>query len=217
MRLREVYDILKNTELKQIIIGENEDQIISLMNLGLIEVYGKFSILQEELIINIVPGQTRYRLPDNAQKVLQVYYRDTNKRPLLGDDQFTEVPVNDINCDESVFTPQPYVLHIPNPEVGRIYSVIYIATPPYINKGNIDTVDLIFPPQFLAPFTNYVAYRAYKSMNGSEQSEISTHWKAYIASCNDVYKNGLVQNTLTTNMKAFERGFPTNNTSMHER
>ena len=80
MRLREVYDILKNTELKQIVVGESEDQIISLMNLGLIEIYGKFAILQEEQIINITPGQTRYRLQGNSQKVLQVYYRNLSKK-----------------------------------------------------------------------------------------------------------------------------------------
>ena len=84
MRLREVYDILKNTELKQIVVGESEDQIIALMNLGLIEIYGKFAILQEEQIIDIVHGQTRYRLHDNSQKVLQAYWRDIKKHPTLG-------------------------------------------------------------------------------------------------------------------------------------
>jgi hypothetical protein len=207
MRLREVYDILKNTELKQIVVGESEDKIIALMNLGLIEIYGKFSILQEEQIINVIAGQTRYRLQDNSQKVLQVYYRNIKKNPLMGEDAFTEVSINDINSDESVFTPQPYVLHIPNPTDGRVYSVIQIVTPPYITKANIDTVDFIFPPQFLDPFANYVAYRAYKSMNGDEKTEIGSHWRAYMASCNEVYKKGLVNYSLLTNTKLTERGF----------
>jgi len=207
MRLRDVYDILKNTELKQIVVGEDENQIIALMNLGLIEIYGKFSILQEEQLIQVTAGRTRYRLQDNSQKVLQVYYRDINKNPPLGNDEFIEIPLNDINCDESVFTPQPYVLHIPNPDEGRVYSVMQVVTPPFITKSNIDTVDLIFPPQFLDPFVNYVAYRAYKSMNGDEKTEIGSHWRAYMSSCNEVYKKGLVQYTMMTNTKTTDRGF----------
>ena len=207
MRLRDVYDILKNTELKQIVVGEDENQIIALMNLGLIEIYGKFSILQEEQLIQVTAGKTRYRLQDNSQKVLQVFYRDMNKNPPLGNDEFTEIPLNDINCDESVFTPQPYILHIPNPDEGRVYSVVQIVTPPFLTKDNIDTVDLIFPPQFLDPFVNYVAYRAYKSMNGDEKTEIGSHWRAYMSSCNEVYKKGLVQYTMMTNTKTTDRGF----------
>ena len=207
MRLKDVYDILKNTELKQIIVGEDESQIIALMNLGLIEIYGKFSILQEEQLIRVSTGITRYRLQDNSQKVLQVYYRDTQNHPMLGNDEFQEIPLNDINSDESVFTPQPYVLHIPNPTAGRVYSVVQVVTPPFITKDNIETVDLIFPPQFLDPLVNYIAYRAYKSMNGDEQTEIGTHWRAYAASCNEVYKKGLVQYTMMTNTKTTDRGF----------
>jgi len=207
MRLREVYDILKNTELKQISLGEDEDQIIALMNLALIEIYGRFAILQEEQLITVVPGQTRYRLQDNSQKVLQVYFRNIKIEPLTGEDQFYEVPINDINNPESVFLPQPYVLHIPNPVDGRVYSVMQIVTPPYITKENIDTVDLIFPPQFLEAFVSYVAYRAYKSINGDERTEIGTHWRMYQTACNEVYKKGLVQESLLTNLKLEQRGF----------
>jgi len=207
MRLREVYDILKNTELKQIVVGENEEQIISLMNLGLIEIYAKFSILQEEQTITIEEGRTRYRLQENSQKVLQAYYRDISRNPLNGRDGMTEIPMNDTNCDESIFTPQPYLLHIPNPIKGRVYSIIQVVTPPYLTKENIDKVDLIFPPQFLDSLMNYIAYRAYKSMNGDEQTEIGSHWRAYIASCKEVYKKGLVQYSMLTNTKLTERGY----------
>jgi len=207
MRLREIYDILKNTELKQIIVGEDEDKIISLMNLALIEVYGKFSILQEEQVITIIPGKTRYILQENSQKVLQAYWRDINKEPLNGHDQWYDAPINDINNDDSVFTPQPYILHIPNPVGGRVYSIMQIVSPPYITKENIDTMDFIFPPQFLEPFVNYAAYRAYKSMNGDEQSEIGSHYRAYMNSCKEVYKKGLVQYSILTNTKTKDMGF----------
>ena len=207
MRVKELYDILKNTELKQIVVGESEEQVIGFMNLALIEVYGKFSILQEEQLIDIEENVTRYRLQDNSQKVLQVYMRDPLVKLDKGDDRFREVGINDINDCESVFTPQPYVLHIPNPEKGRIYSVMQIVTPPYITKKNIDTVDFIIPPQYLSAILNYAAYRAYKSMNGDEQTEIGSHFRAYMSSCNEILKTGMNNYSILTNMKSKQGGF----------
>ncbi len=207
MRVKELYNILKNTELKQIVVGEDEGQVLGFMNLALIEVYGKFAILQEEQVIAVTDGITRYRLQDNSQKVLQVYMRDTIKEPMLGNDAFQEVGINDINDDESVFTPQPYVLHIPNPVAGRIYSVMQIVTPPYITKENIDTVDFIIPPQYLSAILNYAAYRAYKSMNGDEQSEIGSHYRAYMQSCSELLKNGMMNYSILTNMKLDQGGW----------
>ena len=207
MRIQELFDILKNTELKQIVVGEDDAQVMGFMNLALIEVYAKFAILQEEQLITAVANKTRYRLQDNSQKVLQVYMRDTSKNHLPGYDKFTEVGINDINDNESVFTPQPYVLHIPNPSDSRFYSVIQIVTPPYITKGNISTMDFIIPPQYLSSILNYAAYRAYKSMNGDENSEIGSHYRAYINSCKEVLKNGLHNYSILTNMKLSDRGF----------
>ncbi len=208
MRLSEIFNILQNTELRQIALGEDDERVITVMNLALIEVYGKFNILQEEQLITIVPGQTRYRLQDNSQRVIQVYFRNIKKNPMTGSDMFSEVPLNDINCAESVFTSQPYLLHIPNPEDGREYSVIQTVVPPYITKENIDTVDLIVPPQFLEPILSYAAYRAYKTMNGDETSEIGSHYRAYMNACTEAFKKGMINYTIATNSKAVHRGFP---------
>jgi len=207
MRLKEIFDILRCTELKQIIIGEDEDQIISLMNLGLIEIYGKFNILQEDQTIYIKEGVTRYNLVDNSQKVLQVFCRNVHDDPLRGEDKFEEIPLNDINDDRSVYTTQPFLLHVPNPDKGMVYSVIQVVTPPYITKENIETLDINFPPQFLDPLVNYIAFRAYKSMNGDERTEIGSHWRAYMMSCDEVYRKGLAQYSVLTNIKLNDRGF----------
>ena len=217
MRLRELFDILKHTELKQIVVGEDDNKVIGLLNLALIEVYGRFNILTEEQTIKIDVGRTRYRLQDNSQRVIQVLMRDTKNHPYLGHDAFREVPLNDINSDESVFTPQPYVLHVPNPEKGRVYSIMQTVVPPYISMSNLDKVDLIIPPQFVEPIVNYAAYRAYKSMNGDEQTEIGSHYRAYINSCKETYKKGMVNYTMLTNMKGPESGFPSATKSEYER
>jgi len=207
MRLKEVYNILKDTELKQIVLGEDENSVIGFLNLALIEVYGKFAILQEEQVLTMKENKTRYRLRDDSQKVLQAYMRDLSKNPLNGDDAFIEIGINDINDDESIFTPQPYVIHVPNPAVGRVYSILQIITPPYITKENIDSIDFIIPPQYLSAILSYAAYRAYKSMNGDERTEISSHYRAYNEACKEVLRQGLANYSITTNTKMIKRGF----------
>ena len=207
MRLRQIFDILKNTELKQIVEGEDDNKIVAFMNLAIVEVYSKFNILQEEQIIYIVADQTRYKLQDNALKILQAYYRNTTQDPLLGNDAFTEVPVNDINCDESIFTPQPNTLHIPNPIEGRVYSLVIVVEPPWITLDNIDTLDFFIPQQYLEPILAFAAYRAYKSMNGDMNTEIGSHLQNYMRACTEVYKKGMATTPLMTNTKLTERGY----------
>ncbi len=202
MRLLQIVELLKHTELKQIIIGEDDPQILSLLNLALIDVYARLELLQEEQLITMVANKTRYRLQDNSQKVLQVYGFFYDQQ-----DEAEEMAINDINNDTSVFTPQPYVLHVPNPYDGKTLSVMQVVTPPFVTAGNIDTLDFIVPPQLLEPISNYIGYRAYKSMNGDEKSEQGAHHRRYLASIEDVRRMGLVHYSIMTNLKLVNRGF----------
>ncbi len=202
MRLQEIIYILKTTELKQIIVGEDDDFIISILNMALIEIYSKLDILQEEQIIKLIDENTMYRLQDNSQRVIQVF------RGRYSDGSFAEIGLNDNLDFESVYTPQPYVLHVPKPTTGEFISVIQTVTPPYITKDNIDTVDFIIPPQLAEPIVNYCGYRAYVSMNGDQNTENSSHYLRYKQSMTGVMKFGLTQFSLLTNIKQIQRGFP---------
>ena len=204
MRLNEILDIIKNTELKQIIVGEDDPQIFSLFNLALIDVYGRFDILQEEQLITMHSGQTRYRLVENTQRLLRVIGKWK-----LDLDYPEELPINDINDQRSVFTPQPYILHVPNPIDNELLSCLISVTPPYITKQNIDMIDLIVPPQLLECITSYMGYRAYLSVNGDNQYEHASLYSRYQRACNDVRLRGLTHFSIMTNEKALHRGFPT--------
>ena len=202
MRLNEIINILKTTELKQIVVGEDDEFVLSLLNMAMIEIYAKLDILQEEQIIKLQDDITRYRLQDNSQRVIQVH------RGRYYDDVMEEIGINDINDNESVFTPQPYVMHVPKPATGEFLSVTQTVIPPFITKDNVSTVDIIVPPQLLECIVNYCGYRAYISMNGDQQTESSSHYNRYMRSIQEVRKNGLTQQSMLTNVKQVERGFP---------
>ena len=197
MRLEEILTIAKDTDLKQIIVGEQPDQVMSLLNLALIDVYGRFDLIQEEQIIKLENDKTRYPLLAESQRVLSIY-----------DDDGELVPVNDNNDTDSVFMPTPFLLHVTEPETGKTLSLIHSITPPFITSSNISTVDFIVPPALLEPIVAYMAYRAYLSMNGDAQTENVSQYKRYDRAVNDVYKRGLVGQHVITNLKGKDRGFP---------
>ena len=76
MRLSEIVEIAMNSDLKQIVVGEDKKQVISLLNLALIEVYGRFDLIQEEQLLHMEPGRTRYLLQDNMQRIIAAYDQD---------------------------------------------------------------------------------------------------------------------------------------------
>jgi len=207
MRLREILHIAKTTELKQIVVGEDEDYVLSLLNLALIEVYGKLNLIQEEQIIPINPGQTRYLLQDNTLRILQAFDQDGN-----------ELPINDPNDPRSIFHPTPYELHVTEPNVVTAgespynkpltnISLIISTTPPYIAKDSIDLVDLVVPPWLLEPILAYMAYRAFLSMNGDQNGESASQFQRYMATMNAVVQSGYLNLGVTTNLKLNEKGF----------
>jgi hypothetical protein len=202
MRLRRIVDLAKATELKQIVIGEDDKQIIDLLNLALIDVYSQFDILEEEIEITLQAGKTRYTLPDNCMRVTAVF------RVLEGEEYPTSIPLNDIQNENSVFTPQPFVLHVPTPKQGEKISVIYLTEPPEVTLSNIDTLDFMVPSQLLEPILSYMSYVAYKSMNGDQNTENASRYMIYQRSCSNVRHRGLLNYSMVTNMKAVQRGFP---------
>ena len=197
MRLKEIITIAKNTDLKQIVVGEQDDQIMSLLNLALIDIYGRFNLIQEEQLIVLVADKTRYQLLAESQRVLSIYNGD-------GD----TLPINDNNDTDSVFMPTPFILHVTEPVSDEVLSVIHSITPPIITTENINTVDFIVPPALLEPIVAYMSYRAYLSMNGDAQTENMSHYMRYERAISDVYKRGLVGQHVLTNLKGKDRGFP---------
>ncbi len=204
MRLREIVDMLKSVELKQIIVGEQDDQIIALLNMAIIDVYSRLNILQEEQIIMLKKNRTRYNLIETSQKILSVYRGEVGKEG----GELDQIAINDNNDPDSVFTPAPYILYVPIFTQKTYLSVVQVVIPPFITSKNIDTLDLIVPPQLMECITNYVGYRAYISMNGHEQqSDAQSYYNRYLRAINDVLQRGAVHPTILTNKKLTERGF----------
>jgi len=211
MRLRDFYNMLKDVELKQIVVKNQDDQIYTMMNMALIDVYSALDILQEEQVIVLEENVTRYRLLDKCVRVLEAYRKFTkNDSPCFEDSRLypgsCEIPINDENNELSIFTPQPYILHVPNPREGDILSLIESVEPPYVTNSNIDILEFMIPPALMEPLLSYVGYRAYLSKNGYGQ-EAMAYYQRYMNSINTIKQRGLTHRGIMTNLKLSNRGF----------
>ena len=71
MTIQEViYDVAQG-ELKQLAVKDDTTAVISYINLGLIELYKRFTLKTEEIVIPLFSDTTIYTMPDDYQSILE--------------------------------------------------------------------------------------------------------------------------------------------------
>lgn len=233
MLLSDIFEDLHFGELSQLNLGgpdsggipeEYYPRIISFINYGLIELYKKFDLRVSEVVIDLDEGISEYLLTyDYAQSNLTSlepvkYIADSVDRPFPDDIlQITEVwredgkelPINDSNEDDSVYTPEWNILQVPEPVNGTSLSLIYRTYPTEISKLTTDlpSVSLTLPPQLLTALYSYVAYRANLGMPEGEASKASASFSRFRGICQNITDLGLLNKPGTSNNKLDENGF----------
>jgi hypothetical protein len=237
MLLSEVFDYLSYGELRQVFVGGDDGgvqpakypQLVTNINLGLIELYKRFPINTRELTLQLYSHITMYTLhTDFAQSDPNV--SGETYKYILDDDapenNFTddillithvyneigeEFPLNDLDIETSVFTPTPTTLQMQYPDSENTLSVIYRAYPEkiaYVGLTDPTTVTLALPAQFLEALTAFVAYRHFAPLNvGQENGDANFYYAKFEAACNLINHLGTLNQDTNMNMKFQERGW----------
>lgn len=209
--------------------GETEHQhdlrrIIRLTNLGLLEIFSKFSLLQKELILCSQPGITRYslRVGNNLTggHPSTAYILDSDDDPFEGDlikvtrvvdPCGVELPINNIEAPDSVFLLAPEVIQLPPSEESLLYSVTYQARHPILRyKGPSILEQEIYLPAYLeSALTAFIAYRVFSSMASQEYLVKSQEAGSEFARLmGDAQSADLMSNSTTSShTKLEDRGF----------
>lgn len=211
-------------------IADNRKKaVIAHANDGLLELYTKFNLREAELIIQQDETITAYRINSKyslenaaANPTLPHYIIDSPTAPFTDDfvkilrvvSEFGDVPLNDDNRDDSVYTPSIDLLQVPDPEQGKPLYIIYQAKHLPISDdysivpdfGN-QIIDL--PAVLEEALVSYVAYKIYFHMNGQENTaKASDHFQNYNRVCAEVTENDLVSTSLSSTSSKFgDRGF----------
>lgn len=156
MKLYQILDQLTSSELSRHSMGTDLDngfiksthlkRIVSMINLGIITLFTKFHLAEEQVIVQLYSGITMYKLNHkfastntDANNTSIRYITDSIYRPFhedqlvkiitVHDEAGREKFLNDNNERFSVFTPSSHVLQHPFPAVENAVAIMYQAKP----------------------------------------------------------------------------------------
>jgi hypothetical protein len=236
MQLKDLFRDLSYGQLSNLAIGGNgtgvinEDgkpRIVSYTNEALLRLHSKFLLRENILFFGQVEHLTYYYMLERyarsgltdppCAETPHLYILDNADEPYQGDlikimqvlDEFgTQIPLNDAERADSIYTPQPNLIQIPEPIDGKVLSVEYQARHPIIGQDDFcQEIDL--PYVLEGALKSYIAYKVYSDMNGQENAAKAVeHMAMYTGICDEVTSMDTVsQSRSTTPVKFFERGF----------
>lgn len=224
MNLKDIFDQLTTGELSNLALGgresedgeveiENYPTLISHVNLALTALHTRFPLSEKEVILQQFDNITLYKLDiayaesNTASTEPFKWIKDTAAKPFLDDvlridtvynEVGDELPLNDLNNSDSVFTPNYDTVQIPFPVGTNAISLIYRADHPRIplNTADVSKVAIQLPDYLLEALLAYVTSRVYAGMNTeSSMAASATYLQKYNMLCQEVELRNVTHNS----------------------
>lgn len=236
LTLQDIFDQIENSELRHLYVGESSagsiatsdyPKIISHINLGLVELYKRFSLKTRELTVQLYSHITLYKLHSDfadSNMVSMEPYKYILDAHLEPDYQFkddilfitnvyneigNEFPMNDTEVETSIFTPEPNVIQMNYPDSENAISIIYRCTPIKIPTATTDTTyEVPLPLQFLEAIAAFIGYREHAGRSIGENSPEATFWYGkFLESAGLIKHLGTFQQDVTINLRFDDNGW----------
>ena len=232
MLLSTIFEHLTHGELRQLPIGGSEQQegitedkypaIVSYINLALIEIYTKFPLKLDTVVIQQYANITNYVISSmnavaNTESDRVKYVIDSASVPFqdnilkiesITDEAGTVIPLNVPSDITSILVTDYNAIQIKYPEATKAISVTYRATHEQIGiEGLIPAnVDIAIPPSLVQALLMFIAYRA--TIGTSEGDMDSTNYLAkFEHACNKVIAKDVVNETEYVNTRPEVNGW----------
>jgi len=199
MTAQQIIDLAKNGELKNTAVKEDTLAILGYINLGLLELYKRFLLDTEELIITmgrdgteldpyIKINDTTYKMPPNFLYLVAAY-DEVPKNSLVS---VAPIQINNENNPLGANMISWNKLQIPCFVQDANISIIYAPAPKYFTVAEIDE-ELPIPIQLIEPLLAYIGYRAFASVSPNpQQSDIgNVYYNRFEMSCAAVKEFGI--------------------------
>ena len=191
MTVQEIIDYARNGELRQLSIAEissdplvqaqRDAAIITYINLGLIELYKRFSLSVKAEIVRTTPAVNMYYLRNlDIFRIINIY--DASGKPLI-----EPQTLEDEEYDVKPITPTVYLFREP---IDEEVAFVYIASPERVTKV---TDEVVLLDIMLESLLHYIGYRAHGAMNGNVDGENNTHYLRFEKSCDELKLLGFGQ------------------------
>jgi len=205
MLVSEAVSILQRSELKQLAVKDDPDSILGFINLGVLEIYKKFSLWDAEAIIIMEEGKRKYTL-DGSDGDVQIDLSDHD--PLVIEEAYDKdgepLSINDEKDIDGIMTPKFNQVEIAHPVDGEVISIVYRASPKFMT---VNTQAIQLPSQFLEALFLFVGYKAQLSVKAGMQDNNNTYYARFVAACNLIKEQGLYIRDSLNSSKFVDRGF----------
>jgi len=235
MLLSEIFEHLVYGELSTHALASTNDikqadypRLVTVINSGLLDLYKRFSLKTGEITLELHSEITNYTLhsdfalsdPNTSGEPIKYILDVATGEPFTDDvliiehvyDEIgDEYALNDLNREDSLFTPTPITLQVPYPDDYNTLAVIYRAEPEKIlHVGLTDptTITVALPNQFLHALGFFVAAKIIAPIDTGEQnSDSDSHYKKYEEACGLINYLGTLNVDTNINRKFGDGGW----------
>ena len=187
MTVRQVIDLAGTSELNGLMIASKDEVVLGFINLGVLELYKRFALRNEEYIIELVDGVDIYTMPANYMWAVAAY----GEVDIRSTEIVNQLPINEEDNPLSVNSVGWNKLQVPVAVGGAYISIIYVAGPDTYTMDHLDAeVDL--PPQMMEALLAYVGYKGNSTIDSGVQTEDNAWYIRFENSCNKVREYAMI-------------------------
>lgn len=203
MTVRQVIELAKVSELNGLKVAGNDTAILGFLNLGVLELYKRFSLKVEEYIIELDESVGVYTMPSDYMWIIAAY----GEVDVKSVETVNELPINEEDNPLSINTVGWNKLQVPLSVNGAFVSIIYVARPAMYELSELDsTLDL--PPQMIEPLLAYIGYRANASIDSGVQTEDNAWYIRFNNSCDKIRQESMINSDdMFMSSRLSKRGF----------
>lgn len=203
MTVRQVIELAKVSELNGLRVADNDTAILGFLNLGVLELYKRFSLKVEEYIIELDESVGIYTMPSDYMWIIAAY----GEVDVKSVETVNELPINEEDNPLSINTVGWNKLQVPLSVNGAFVSIIYVARPAMYEVSELDsTLDL--PPQMIEPLLAYIGYRANATIDSGVQTEDNAWYIRFNNSCDKIRQESMINSDdMFMSSRLSKRGF----------
>jgi hypothetical protein len=187
MTVRQVIDLAKTSELNGLGVASKDDVVLGFINLGVLELYKRFTLRNEEYIIELVDGVDIYTMPANYMWAVAAY----GEVDIRSTEIVNQLPINEEDNPLSVNSVGWNKLQVPVSVGGAHISIIYVASPEVYTIDNLDA-EIDLPPQMIETLLAYVGYKGNSTVDSGVQTEDNAWYMRFEASCGKLREYAMV-------------------------
>lgn len=203
MTVGQVIELAKVSEMNGLVLAENTTAVLGFLNLGMLELYKRFSLRVEEHIITLQDGVDIYTMPTNYMWVIAAY----GEVDIRSTETVNELPINEEDNPISVNTVGWNKIQVPVSVSGAYISIIYVAKPDEYGLDDL-AVEINLPPQMVEALLAYIGYRANSTIDSGIQSEDNAWYIRFDSSCNRIRQESMINSDdMFMNSRISKRGF----------